>query len=100
MAAALIIVAVAVRGLFCSAPLRSSSVFLVGLVAMTRFVRAEKKPAPAAAAVTLTLVVNPLRGRPVLSPAATHLIAAGRVWVRGGRPGGIKAVGGRAGQTV
>ncbi|MER0479976.1 amino acid permease [Streptomyces sp. Edi2] len=74
--------------------------FLVGLVAMARFARAEKKPtlawvnALAAAAVAFTLAVNLLRGWPMLSLAATLLIAGALYlrWVRAGRPDGIEDV--------
>lgn len=82
--------------------------FLVGLVAMARFARTEKKPALAwvnglaAAAVAFTLIVNLLRGWPILSLVATLLIAAGLYarWVRAGRPTGIEDVESRAEQTV
>ncbi|WP_406177332.1 amino acid permease [Streptomyces sp. NBC_00996] len=81
--------------------------FLVGLVAMARFARRERKPALAwvnglaAAAVAFTLVVNLLRGWPVLSLAATLLIAGGLYarWSRAGRPTGIEDVEARA-ETV
>ncbi|WP_234367310.1 MULTISPECIES: amino acid permease [Streptomyces] len=74
--------------------------FLVGLLAMTRFALGERKPAlawvngVAAAAVAFTLVVNLLRGWPVLSMVATLLIAAGLYlrWNRAGRPSGIEDV--------
>ncbi|MFF7881492.1 hypothetical protein ACFZDJ_22705 [Streptomyces sp. NPDC007896] len=74
--------------------------FLVGLLAMTRFARTERKPALAwlngiaAAAVAFTLVVNLLRGWPVLSRVATVLIAAGLYvrWNRAGQPTGIEDV--------
>lgn len=78
--------------------------FLVGLVAMTRFARREQKTALAwlnglaAAAVAFTLAVNLLRGWPMLSLAATVLIAAGLYaqWTRAGRPTGIEDVEARA----
>ncbi|MFC8513982.1 amino acid permease [Streptomyces sp. NPDC057257] len=78
--------------------------FLVGLLAMTRFARREGKPSlawingTAAAAVAFTLAVNLLRGWPVLSLAATLLIAAGLYarWTRAGRPSGIEDVEARA----
>ncbi|GGU17887.1 amino acid permease [Streptomyces violascens] len=78
--------------------------FLVGLLAMTRFARTEKKRALAwvnglaAAAVAFTLAVNLLRGWPVLSLAGTLLIAGGLYarWVRAGRPTGIEDVESRA----
>ncbi|MFD0258957.1 amino acid permease [Kitasatospora indigofera] len=74
--------------------------FLVGLLAMTRFARREHKPvlatvnAVAAAAVAFTLLVNLLRGWPVLSLAATVAIGAGLYirWVRAGRPAGVEDV--------
>ncbi|MFD1663522.1 amino acid permease [Streptomyces caeni] len=78
--------------------------FLVGLIAMARFARREKRTALAwvnglaAAAVAFTLAVNLLRGWPVLSLAATLLIAAGLYarWTRAGRPSGIEDVEARA----
>ncbi|MGW5658585.1 amino acid permease [Streptomyces sp. NPDC003758] len=78
--------------------------FLVGLVAMARFARQERKPALAwvnglaAAAVAFTLVVNLLRGWPVLSMVATLLIAGGLYvrWNRAGRPTGIEDIEARA----
>ncbi|WP_395293055.1 amino acid permease [Kitasatospora hibisci] len=74
--------------------------FLVGLLAMTSFARRAHKPvvalvnALAAAAVAFTLVVNLLRGWPVLSLVATVLIGAGLYvrWVRAGSPSGIEDV--------
>ncbi|MGW2818599.1 amino acid permease [Streptomyces sp. NPDC001415] len=82
--------------------------FLVGLIAMARFARTEKKQTLAwvnglaAAAVAFTLAVNLLRGWPMLSLAATLLIAAGLYarWVRAGRPSGIEDVESRAEQPV
>ncbi|MFF7984047.1 hypothetical protein ACFZDK_33870 [Streptomyces sp. NPDC007901] len=67
---------------------------------MTRFARREGKPALAwvnglaAAAVAFTLLVNLLRGWPVLSMVATLIIAAGLYvrWNRAGRPTGIEDV--------
>ncbi|WP_407660954.1 amino acid permease [Kitasatospora purpeofusca] len=81
--------------------------FLVGLLAMTHFARSERKPlvaavnALAAVAVAFTLVVNLLRGWPVLSLVATLLIGAGLYirWVGAGSPSGIEDVGRRA-ETV
>ncbi|MEU5533541.1 amino acid permease [Streptomyces sp. NPDC020362] len=78
--------------------------FLVGLVAMARFARRERKIALAwvnglaAAAVAFTLAVNLLRGWPMLSLAATLLIAAGLYarWTRAGRPADIEDVEARA----
>jgi hypothetical protein len=74
--------------------------FLVGLLAMTRFARSEHKPALAsfnalaAAAVAFTLAVNLLRGWPLLSLAATLMIAAALYvrWTRAGRPSGIEDI--------
>ncbi|MCX4452368.1 amino acid permease [Streptomyces sp. NBC_01728] len=74
--------------------------FLVGLVAMARFARRENRTALAwinslaAAAVAFTLGVNLLRGWPMLSLAATLLIAGGLYtrWTRAGRPTGIEDV--------
>jgi hypothetical protein len=74
--------------------------FLVGLIAMARFATRESKTALtwvnglAAAAVAFTLAVNLLRGWPMLSLAATLLIAAGLYarWTRAGRPTGIEDV--------
>ncbi|MEU7852085.1 hypothetical protein AB0B69_32320, partial [Micromonospora parva] len=78
--------------------------FLIGLLAMARFARRENKTALAwvnalaAAAVAFTLAVNLLRGWPILSLAATLLIAAGLYvrWTRTGRPSGIEDVEARA----
>ncbi|MGW7328162.1 amino acid permease [Streptomyces sp. NPDC054840] len=78
--------------------------FLVGLLAMTRFARTERKTALAwvnglaAAAVAFTLLVNLLRGWPVLSLAATLLIAGALYlrWARAGRPSGIEDIEARA----
>ncbi|MFF7794553.1 amino acid permease [Streptomyces sp. NPDC007991] len=78
--------------------------FLVGLIAMARFAHREKKSALAwinalaAVAVVFTLAVNLLRGWPVLSLAATVLIAGGLYarWTRAGRPTGIEDVEARA----
>ncbi|MET7378329.1 amino acid permease [Streptomyces sp. NPDC005526] len=78
--------------------------FLVGLVAMARFARREEKTAlawlngVAAVAVAFTLAVNLLRGWPMLSLAATLLVAAGLYvrWIRAGRPTGIEDVEARA----
>ncbi|MCX4426441.1 APC family permease [Streptomyces mirabilis] len=78
--------------------------FLVGLLAMARFATRENKTALAwvnglaAAAVAFTLAVNLLRGWPMLSLAATLLIAAGLYarWTRAGRPTGIEDIEARA----
>ncbi|GAA0672171.1 amino acid permease [Kitasatospora atroaurantiaca] len=74
--------------------------FLVGLLAMTRFARTERKPllaavnAIAAAAVAFTLLVNLLRGWPILSLVATLLIGGGLFvrWIRAGSPSGIEDI--------
>ncbi|MFJ9417349.1 amino acid permease [Streptomyces sp. NPDC101227] len=74
--------------------------FLVGLLAMARFARTERKPALAAinalaaAAVTFTLLVNLLRGWPVLSLVATLAIGAGLYvrWRRAGSPSGMEDI--------
>ncbi|WP_405577615.1 amino acid permease [Streptomyces sp. NBC_01190] len=78
--------------------------FLIGLLAMTRFAHAERKPAltvsnaVAALAVAFTLLVNLLRGWPILSLAATLLIAGALHlrWTRAGRPSGIEDLESRA----
>ncbi|HLL37239.1 MAG TPA: amino acid permease [Streptomyces sp.] len=78
--------------------------FLVGLVAMARFAHREDKRglawanSVAASAVGFTLVVNLMRGWPILSLAATVLIAAAlhARWTRAGRPSGIEDVESRA----
>ncbi|MFF0125806.1 hypothetical protein ACFYTG_08800 [Streptomyces mirabilis] len=88
--------------LFCAVAVFVS--FLVGLIATARFARRERKAALAwvnglaAAAVAFTLVVNLLRGWPVLSMVATLLIAGGLYlrWNRAGRPAGVEDVGVRA----
>ncbi len=72
--------------------------FLVGLLAMAHFSRAERKPvlaavnAFAALAVAFTLAVNLLRGWPMLSMAATALIGGALYarWVSAGRPSGVE----------
>ncbi|WP_371494981.1 amino acid permease [Kitasatospora sp. NBC_00374] len=78
--------------------------FLVGLLAMARFARTERKPglvlvnALAAVAVAFTLAVNLLRGWPLLSLVATVLIGGALYarWVRAGRPSGIEDIERRA----
>ncbi|WP_460105379.1 APC family permease [Streptomyces sp. YKOK-J1] len=78
--------------------------FLVGLVAMARFARRAGKTALAwvnalaAVAVAFTLAVNLLRGWPMLSLAATLVIAVGLYarWTRAGRPTGIEDAEARA----
>jgi hypothetical protein len=74
--------------------------FLSGLVAMAVFSHRDRKPAMlsvnliAAAGVGFTLVVNLTRGNPTISLLAALAIAAGLygLWVRAGRPGGIRNV--------
>ncbi len=71
--------------------------FLSGLLAMSRFFRAEGRrrlltaSVLGAGAVTLTLGLNLARGYPIASLAAALAIAAGlwRVWIRAGRPSGV-----------
>ena len=71
--------------------------FLAGLIAMARLTFRDGRRVGlavnvvAATAVGFTLVVNLLRGAPVVSVVATLLIAAVlyRLWVRSGRPGGV-----------
>lgn len=78
--------------------------FLVGLIAMTHFARAERKPAlaivnaTAAVAVAFTLAVNLTRGWPILSLLGTVLIAGALYlrWTRAGRPSGLEDVEARA----
>jgi hypothetical protein len=73
--------------------------FLAGLAAMTRFSLQDGSPGlrPStlgAGSVAFTLAVNLGRGFPVLSLAATALIAAGLylLWRRAGRPSGVQQV--------
>ena len=74
--------------------------FLAGLAAMTRFSLRDKRRglasinAAGAVAVTFTLVVNLGRGYPLLSMAATVLIAGAlyALWRRAGRPAGVEEV--------
>ena len=71
--------------------------FLVGLLAMAKFERAERRFGSMAISVLgallvgFTLVVNLSRGDPIASVAAASLIAfvLHRFWVRAGRPRGI-----------
>lgn len=79
--------------------------FLAGLAAMTRFSLREGRiglavvNATAAIAVAFTLVVNLARGYPLLSLAATLLVAGTlfALWNRAGRPEGVESVEARAG---
>ncbi|MES4891305.1 amino acid permease [Streptomyces sp. NPDC096012] len=74
--------------------------FLIGLLAMARFAHRERKTALAwmnglaAVAVAFTLAVNLLRGWPILSLAATLLVAGALYarWTRAGRPSDIEDV--------
>jgi hypothetical protein len=74
--------------------------FLAGLTAMTRFSLRDRRPglavlnAAGAVAVGFTLVVNLGRGYPLLSLAATALIALSLylLWRRAGRPSGVEQV--------
>jgi hypothetical protein len=71
--------------------------FLVGLLAMAKFARLERRPASAAISllgavlVGFTLLVNLSRGDPIASLVAASAIALllHRLWVRAGRPRGI-----------
>ena len=74
--------------------------FLVGLLAMARFSRQERKygslalNAVGALVVAFTLAMNLARGHPIISVAAALLIGLGlhRLWSRAGRPRGIASV--------
>lgn len=74
--------------------------FLAGLTAMARLTFRDRRRASlavnvvAAIAVGFTLAANLFRGAPVVSLVATLLIAAvlHRLWVRSGRPGGVRDV--------
>jgi amino acid transporter len=71
--------------------------FFVGLVAMARFERTERRPLAflrstlGAVLVGFTLLVNLSRGYPIVSLVAASVIAfvLYRLWVRAGRPRGI-----------
>jgi len=71
--------------------------FLAGLLAMARFSRREGRMgslalnAVGSLVVAFTLVVNLGRGYPIVSLAASLLVAGAfhRLWVRAGRPGGV-----------
>ncbi|MEU4850612.1 amino acid permease [Streptomyces gilvosporeus] len=72
--------------------------FLAGLIAMARFSAREGKPGHlavnvvGAVAVAFVLVINLARGEPIASLAAAALIAAllHRLWVKAGRPRGVR----------
>ncbi|GGU96561.1 hypothetical protein GCM10010211_74900 [Streptomyces albospinus] len=74
--------------------------FLAGLVAMARFSARERQPGHmvlnviGALAVGFTLAVNLARGEPIASLAAALLIAGllYRLWVKAGRPRGVRDV--------
>lgn len=74
--------------------------FLAGLVAMARFSLREHRPGflainvTGAVAVAFTLAVNLTRGDPIISIGAALLISAAlyRLWVRSGRPRGIRNI--------
>jgi 4-amino-4-deoxy-L-arabinose transferase-like glycosyltransferase len=80
--------------------------FLAGLIAMSRFSWQERRTGflvvnlVGAAAVAFTLAVNLTRGDPIISIAAALLIAVGlyALWVRSGRPRGIRNVAAEAEQ--
>jgi peptidoglycan/LPS O-acetylase OafA/YrhL len=82
--------------------------FLAGLLAMAVFSRRDHRPGLlvlnlfGAVVVAFTLVVNLARGLPLVSLAASLAIAGGlyRVWVRAGRPGGIRDVAAEAESDV
>jgi hypothetical protein len=73
--------------------------FLAGLIAMSRFSWQQRRfrslavNLTGAAAVGFTLIVNLLRSDPIFAIAASLVIAAGLyvLWVRSGRPRGIRA---------
>jgi hypothetical protein len=74
--------------------------FHAGLVSMCRFSWQQRRfgslaiNLTGAAAVSFTLAINLARGQPIISIAAALLIAAGlyALWVRSGRPRGIRHV--------
>ncbi|WP_431218918.1 hypothetical protein [Leifsonia xyli] len=74
--------------------------FLAGLLAMARFSWRERRigslllNALGALVVAFTLVANLSRGTPIVSLAVALLIAAGLflLWIRNGRPAGIRNV--------
>lgn len=82
--------------LFCAVSVFLS--FLAGLIAMARFSARARRPGAlivnlvGAAAVAFTLAVNLAQGEPIGSLAAALLIAAllYALWVRAGRPRGIR----------
>ena len=82
--------------------------FLAGLVAMARFSASQRRIGQLAVnvvgalAVAFTLAVNLARGEPIVSLAAAMLIAAGLyvLWVRAGRPRGIRNAAAEAEQPV
>ncbi|MEU1629170.1 amino acid permease [Streptomyces sp. NPDC020096] len=82
--------------------------FLAGLIAMARFSARERQPGHVvlnvigALAVTFTLVVNLARGEPIASLAAALIIAAVlyRLWVKAGRPRGIRNAAAEAEELV
>jgi amino acid transporter len=71
--------------------------FLLGLLSMVQFSRRERRPLSLAVnllgtlVVSVTLVMNLLRGWPLLSLAAASLVAGSlwMLWTRAGRPRGI-----------
>ena len=81
--------------------------FLAGLVAMARFSARARRPGPlvvnlvGAIVVAFTLVVNLARGEPIASLAAAVAIAGllYGLWVRAGRPRGIRNVAAEAEQA-
>ena len=71
--------------------------FLLGLLSMVQFARRERRPLSLAVnllgtlVVSVTLVMNLLRGWPLLSLVAAGVVAGAlwMLWVRAGRPRGI-----------
>jgi hypothetical protein len=82
--------------------------FLAGLLAMAKFSRREGRKgslalnAFGALVVAFTLVVNLGRGYPIVSLAASMLVAGAfyRLWIRAGRPRGISEAEARGEQVV
>lgn len=78
--------------------------FFAGLVAMSRFSWQDRRTGPlvinltGATAVGFTLVINLARGEPIISMAASLVIALGMylLWVQAGRPRGIRHVAAKA----
>jgi hypothetical protein len=79
--------------------------FIAGLVAMSRFAWIERRFGSlvinlgGAVAVSFTLVINLIRGEPIIAIGASLLIAGGMygLWLRSGRPRGIRNMTGEPG---